>query len=172
MKSIYLGRVETHYAYPPSPDSPTGLGSSRPLPLLHRLRTLQGELSALEIELADPSNPLLVKEIEDDNVDPGELIRGLVDVKARLEKIRKGREGRGKLVNAVLHQERDSEAPDDKDQAKDGVDSDKQGVAGTKPQIKSMLDLDRRVGELEKVIGSSSATPDEVGHPLLHQTFM
>ena len=163
--------MQTHYAYPPSPtlsNSPTGLGSSRSLPLLHRLRTLQGEISALETELADPSNPLLVKEIEDDHVDPGELIRGLADVKARLEKIRKEREGRGKLVNAVLHQAKDFEAPDVKDQVKDDVDSEKQDVAGSNPQMKIMLDFDRRVGGLEKVIGSSSATPDEVGRPLLH----
>lgn len=139
---------------------------------MHRLRTLQGEISALETELADPSNPLLAKEIEDDNVDPGELIRGLVDVKARLEKIRKEREGRGKLVNAVLHQAKDSEAPDDKDEGKDDVNSEKEDIAGSKPQMKNMLDLDRRVGELEKVIGSSGATPDEVGRPLLHRTFL
>jgi len=108
--------------------------------------------------LADPSNPLLHKEREEDNVDPGELIRGLVDVRGRLEKIRKRKEGRGKLVEVVLGE---GEA------AEDGTEEwDKEGKidkkAKEKPDIRSVVEMDRRVGELEKLVGSSSASLDEV----------
>ena len=86
------------YAYPPSPEgSPLLLdptSGTRPIPLSQRLRALQNELLALENELADPANPLLQKEREEEHVDPGELIRGLVDVRTRLDKIKKGKEGR------------------------------------------------------------------------------
>jgi nuclear migration protein JNM1 len=97
------GRAKSQYVYPPSPSSPTDSQNIlRPVPLSHRLRSLQTELSALEHELADPSNPLIQREREEENVDPGELIRGLVDVRTRLDKIRKVKEGRARLVGAVL----------------------------------------------------------------------
>lgn len=130
----------------------------RSIPLSHRLRVLQSEISALEDELADPSNPLLVKEKEDDNIDPGELIRGLVDVRARLDKMRKGREGREKLVNVVL--ESDPESSGDEEKGERITDTEKQD--NKKSDIRGISEIDRRVGELEKLVGSSSAALDEV----------
>ncbi|KAJ7733110.1 Dynamitin-domain-containing protein [Mycena olivaceomarginata] len=124
-------RPRTHYAYPPSPTDP--------LPNRARLRMLQAEVLALETELADPANPLLFKEREEDSVDPGELIRGLVDVRGKLDKIRQGREGRGRLVGVILGQD-DDKGPE------------------IKPPTSAM---DRRVGELEKLVGSSTAALDE-----------
>src|SRR5258708_4155814 len=98
-----IGRSRLLYAYPSSSSSsrsssPEGrpAQTQKPIPLSQRLRALQTELTALEHELADPSNPLLHKEREE-SVDPGELIKGLVDVRGRLDKIRKDKEGRGKL---------------------------------------------------------------------------
>ncbi|KAJ7287720.1 Dynamitin-domain-containing protein [Mycena rebaudengoi] len=126
-------RPRTHYAYPPSPTDPTSPvepSTSRPVPLSQRLRALQAEITSLETELSDPANPLLYKEREEDTVDPGELIRGLVDVRGRLDKIRKDKEGRGRLE------------------------------AG-KPNVRSIVEMDRRVGELEKLVGSSTAALDE-----------
>jgi nuclear migration protein JNM1 len=125
------------------------------------LRALQTELSALETELADPSNPLLQKGKEDDAIDPGELIRGLVDVRGRLEKIRKDKQGRGKLVGVVLgdHDDRGTDA-----KLKRGGDSTLAKVddnAG-KSDARSIVEMDHRVGELEKLLGSSSVTLDEV----------
>lgn len=129
------------------------------------MRTLQTELSALESELADPSNPLLQKGKEDDAIDPGELIRGLVDVRGRLQKIRKDKQGRGKLVNLVLG-ERDSHGAHDSSQNNvnravhstvNKVD-DKVG----KSDARSIVEIDRRVGELEKLLGSASVVLDEV----------
>lgn len=166
-------RPRTHYAYPPSPtspSSPTGTSAnSRPVPLSQRLRALQSELAALETELADPSNPRLAKEREDDNVDPGELIRGLVDVRGRLEKIRKGKEGRGRLVGVVLGEAEDVKAAEaslsvvvtpakDADSKKDHVED-----VSAKSDMQNIVEMDRRVGELERLVGSSSAALDEVG---------
>ncbi|KAG5650195.1 hypothetical protein H0H81_000354 [Sphagnurus paluster] len=157
-------RTRTLYAYPPSrSSSPEEPANARPLPLAHRLRNLQNELAALETELADPSNPVLAKEREVDNVDPGELIRGLVDVRGRLDKIRKEKEGRAKLLGAVMGDSRevgsdDEEAREKKsgEQAKGTGDE-----AAGKPEVKSIVEMDRRVGELEKLVGSSSAALDE-----------
>lgn len=122
---------------------------------------MQSELASLEVELADPSNPLLAREREEDNVDPGELIRGLVDVRGRLEKISKGKEGRGRLVNAVMG---DGDVrPNDKDGASEGAETDKAEAGNANaPDARSVIEMDRRVGELEKLVGSSNTALDEV----------
>jgi nuclear migration protein JNM1 len=135
------------------------------------LRSLQNELAALETELADPSNPLLAKEREEDNVDPGELIRGLVDVRGRLERISKGKEGRGRLVNVVMGNGEIDIAGDGKKMV-DGIqkggggrksgDGKKDHEKGQAPDIRTIVEMDRRVGELEKLVGSSSTALDEV----------
>ena len=164
-------RSRARYAYPPSPDSPPpGGGSShassdptnpRPVPLSHRLRALQAELAALELELADPSNPLLSQEREEHNVDPGELIRGLVDVRGRLERIRKGKEGRGKLVGMVAALGETGSSETRSVTGRSGrktktVDDD------DVPDVRSVVEMDRRVGDLEKLVGSSGAALDDV----------
>ena len=160
-------RSRTRYAYPPSPDSPTttGVGGDptnhepRPVPLSHRLRALQAELAALELEIADPSNPLLLREREENHVDPGELIRGLVDVRGRLDKIRKGKEGRGKLVGMVAALGEGGETNKTTTTTSQSTTS---SSKSTIPDIQSIVDLDRRMGELEKLVGSSSAALDDV----------
>lgn len=141
-----------------SPLDPSG--ATKPVPLSHRLRALQIELTALESELADPSNPLLHKEREEENVDAGELIRGLVDVRSRLDKIRKGKEGRARLVGAVLDDSLDSKVLDKEEQNQASYNP----TSKTQPttEMQSLVDLDQRVGELEHLIGSSSMTLDEV----------
>lgn len=101
---------------------------------------------------------------EEDAIDPGELIRGLVDVRGRLEKIRKDKQGRGKLVGVVLGErdDRETQGPDESTQAmvKRGTDP-IVGKAATS-DARSIVEMDRRVGELEKLLGSSSVTLDEV----------
>lgn len=121
---------------------------------------LQQELSALETELADPSNPQLHKERVEDNVDPGELIRGLVDVRGRLDKIRKEKEGRGRLVNVVLGNGEviGGQSEDEKEDHKKVHDT----KHGKEPEVRNIVEMDRRVGELEKLVGSSTAALDEV----------
>ncbi|KAH9945644.1 hypothetical protein B0H21DRAFT_744028 [Amylocystis lapponica] len=166
-------RPRIQYTYPPSPTSNTSPSSSPvstpAIPLSQRLRLLQTELAALETELADPSNPLLHKEKESGHVDPGELIRGMVDVKGRLDKISKVKEGRGKLVSVVLGEEGgqygSGEDGKDKEKIGRGKFEGKNGAADDKtktPDVKDIAEMDRRVGELEKVVGSSSTALDEL----------
>jgi len=91
--------------------------------------------------------------------DPGELLRGLVDVRGRLEKISGTKTGRGKLVNAVIDGGRPSlpEAnPTDSTSVGKGAERE------VSPQ--DLAELDERVGELESVIGSSTTSLDEVGY--------
>jgi nuclear migration protein JNM1 len=118
---------------------------------------LQTELAALEVELADPSNPLLHRESEPGYVDPGELIRGLVDIKGRLEKITKAKEGRGRLVNVVMDEDPDPEPVTADTNAK--LSEEKKPA-----DVRSIAELDSRVGELETVVGASSTTLDEVSY--------
>jgi nuclear migration protein JNM1 len=131
---------------------------SRNPPLSQRLRALQSELASLEEELSDPSNPLLQKERDVESLDPGELIRGLVDVRGRLEKIRKEKEGRSRLVGVIIG---DAGSVDRGEQ-----DKENQRIEDTKSSsdktLHTVVDMDRRVGELEKLVGASSATLDEV----------
>ncbi|KAG6906219.1 hypothetical protein DXG01_015158 [Tephrocybe rancida] len=139
----------TQYTSSPSPP-PTRAG------LPTRLHALQAELVSLEAELADPSNPAL----QASGVDAGELIRGLVDVRGRLERIKKGKEGRGRLVGAVLAEDvEEDESALEKEKDKEETNS-KEEAAG-KPDARNVAEMDRRVGELEKLVGSSSASLDD-----------
>ncbi|TFY69522.1 hypothetical protein EVG20_g3122 [Dentipellis fragilis] len=154
-------RDRSIYQYPrsrtpsPSPSHPPSLSG--------RLRLLQAELASLETELGDPSNPLLQKEREEEHVDPGELIKGLVDVKSRLEKFSVNKEGRVRLVNEVLKEESAEglvapEPESKKEESKETSTEDKEPVKTT---LRDTADMDRRVGELEKLVGSASASLDE-----------
>ncbi|KIK39224.1 hypothetical protein CY34DRAFT_808523 [Suillus luteus UH-Slu-Lm8-n1] len=149
-------RQESRFVYPPSPTSSSSRSPSpsrRPLPA--RLRALQAELAALEGEVADPSNPALKAE----GVDAGEMIRGLVDVRRRLEKVRMGREGRGRLVGVVLGDGGREDGEEDVELSVDDKvkESKVQGV----PEVRGVAEMDKRVGELEKLVGSVGATLDE-----------
>ena len=152
-------RARTRYAYPPSPTSsnPSESPTRGSPPLSYRLQALQAELSALEADISDPTNPILV-DGQRSGIDPGELLRGLVDVRGRLEKINGTKTGRGKFVNAVIDGGRpgllDANQPES---TSVGKEPEKQ----VEPQ--DLAKLDERVGELESVIGSSTASLDEVG---------
>ncbi|KIY44567.1 hypothetical protein FISHEDRAFT_51219 [Fistulina hepatica ATCC 64428] len=162
----------SYYAYPSSPTSEPseGLSVSRSAPLPVRLRALKAELAALESELADPTNPALFSNEEEKSlakpVDPGELIRGLVDVRARLDKIRKDKEGRGRLVGAILADDMavngtgpDHASPPEK-LAESGEDAKSVGIDDS-TKMRAFAEVDRRVGELERLVGSSSVILDE-----------
>lgn len=95
------------------------------------------------------------------------MIRGLVDVRRRLEKVRRGREGRGRLVGVVVGEGEDSDMGGN-GQGKDEEDDHETVKGGTVkgsgdvPEARSIVEMDKRVGELEKLVGSVSATLDEV----------
>ncbi|KAH9894900.1 hypothetical protein C8Q73DRAFT_645251 [Cubamyces lactineus] len=170
-------RPKVQYVYPPSPSPDEESRSASPthssIPLSTRLRLLQAEVAALEVELSDPTNPLLRKEKEAGHADPGELIRGMVDVKRRIEKISKAREGRGKLVSVVLgesdtedvvHEVKPLQEVSKKEESTKGEQpvTGPAGGKGKTPEVRDIAEMDRRVGELEKLVGSSSATLDEL----------
>ncbi|THH07761.1 hypothetical protein EW145_g3162 [Phellinidium pouzarii] len=166
-------RLRSIYAYPPSsPPSPSSPSHARPLAT--RMRTLQAELDSLEAELADPSNPLLHgDEHGGAQIDPGELMRGLVDVRGRLDKVKKAKEGRGRLVGVILNRDKEVEGlkrdlnrarSKDAAQSKDvepGEGKDKTEAKDDEEDNVALAELDRRVGELEDLIGSSSVALDE-----------
>ncbi|TEB37552.1 hypothetical protein FA13DRAFT_1726667 [Coprinellus micaceus] len=144
------------YTYPDSddPSSPVdATGEPKPLPLSQRLRALQAELASLENELSDPSNPLLEKEREESNVDPGELLRGLVDVRSRLDKIVKEKEGRARLVGNILHEDQQPSKERGKTQGPNRNQA--------KSAVQNLVGVDRRVEELEKLVGSSNTGLDD-----------
>lgn len=113
---------------------------------------LQHEVASLEAELSDPSNPLLHGD-SGETVDPGVLMKGLVDVRSRLEKVSKAKDGRGRLVDRVLGTTEGSIS---------------QPVLGDKEETReqsdppSISEMDRRVGDLESLVGSSGTILDEV----------
>ncbi|KAI6000715.1 Dynamitin-domain-containing protein [Pisolithus albus] len=170
-------RQRTRYTYPPSPSSSRSRSTSRSssptrhLSLPARLRVLQAELAALEAELADPSNPALQAREKGGNVvDPGEMIMGLVDVRERLEKVRNAKEGRGKLVSVVMGEKhrgggaegrghQGSPERNERNMSKVGHVKGKDGSVAFETQ--SITEMDKRVGELEKLIGSVNVTLDE-----------
>jgi nuclear migration protein JNM1 len=110
--------------------------------------------------LADPSNPLIQKERDEENVEPGELIRGLVDVRSRLDRIKKGKEGRAKLVGVVLDSGVTSKEISKTQEISAVVEAAE--AIPNKSEMRTMVDIDRRMGELENLVGSSSTSLDEV----------
>lgn len=125
------------------------------MPLSRRLKSLQAELASLESELADPSNHSL----QEPTIDPGELLRGLVDVRGRLEKIKQGTEGRGKLVSVVLGQKSGNVLPSGGEALVNANEVNDKPISG---DVRDLVEMDKRVAELEKLVGTSTTAVDEV----------
>lgn len=140
------------YAYPPSPSSDDDASPVRVPPLSQRLRALQHEVASLEAELSDPSNPLLHGD-GGEAVDPGVLMKGLVDVRGRLDKVSRTKDGRGRLVERVV---RATEGPS----SSVAIPDEKKGAES--PEVHDISEIHRRIGELENIVGSSGTTLDEV----------
>jgi nuclear migration protein JNM1 len=163
------GTRERHlYAYPPSrTPSPT---PTHPPSLALRLKLLQSEVTSLETELADPTNPLLARDREQSQVDPGQLLKGLVDVKARLSKFSSSHEGRVRLVQDVLQDHPPQAAPTTEtvlEKNENGFSKEAKEPPKSLETAKDFAEIDRRVGELERLIGSASTSLDEVCLPLI-----
>lgn len=155
------------------------------LSLAERLANLKAELATLESELIDvhqqespaaeeDEGAVLVesekaKKIEHSrgHVEPGELIQEVVDVKARLEKIGKLKEvrtGREKLVNAVLQGvgERGGSTTLDEEKPENETEKTTKEDAAVRMEVRDIAEMDRRLGELERAVGSVSTSADEV----------
>jgi nuclear migration protein JNM1 len=131
---------------------------------------LQSELASLETELADPGSSLLARDHEQSHIDPGDLLKGLVDVKARLAKFSIGHEGRVRLVQGVLQDPPpvDHAAETTPEKSGNRVSKEGQGPHKSLENAKDVAEIDRRVGELERLIGSASTSLDDV-RPLFLQ---
>ncbi|KAG8853511.1 hypothetical protein FRB96_008113 [Tulasnella sp. 330] len=161
---------KTVYTFPPSPGesrspSPTDPESSttRVPPLRARLRALQHELSALESELSDPSNPLLLEDADGTKVDTAEMLKGLLEVRGRLKGINGGYSGiqRQELVKRATSMGKSKahiQARPVTPEKQIGSSGKSAAVAG---EMKTLKDMDQRVAELEKLIGANNATIDE-----------
>jgi nuclear migration protein JNM1 len=151
------------YAYPPSrTPSPT---PTHPPSLALRLKLLQSEIASLETELADPANPLLAWDREQSQIDPGQLLKGLVDIKARLAKFSASHEGRVRLVQGVLQDHPPQAVPTTEvvpEKNGSGVNKEAKEPYKSSETAKDFAEIDRRVGELERLIGSASTSLDEV----------
>jgi len=78
-------------------------------------------------------------------------------VRTRLDKIRKVKEGRARLVGAVLEGDH---LPKDQGNKK-WEEEDKETAMDNKLGMQTMISIDRRVRELETIIGSSTMSLDE-----------
>lgn len=162
--NLWIARHRTRYAYPPSStqsdSSSADEETSRPIPLSRRLKGLQAELSSLEAELVDPSSPLFLND-EVNDANPGELLRGLVDVRGRLNQISRSAEGRGKLVKSILSQQQLGSIRLSKGEETTSFENEmsETRVAG---DIHNLVEMDRRVAGLERLLGTSTTAVDEV----------
>lgn len=147
-------RKRTAFTYPPSPTSPSA--PEHAAPLSQRLHALRAELASLEVEFADPANPLLLA----GDADPGEMIRDLVNVRSRLERLSSRKEGRERFLELISIQTNTvptpALAPEEHSMkianGRRDIDND----------MSTMAQMDKRVGELERIVGSSSKLVDEV----------
>ncbi|KAJ3807051.1 Dynamitin-domain-containing protein [Lentinula aff. lateritia] len=158
-------RHRTRYAYPPSAtqsgSSSADEETSRPIPLSRRLKGLQAELSSLEAELVDPSSPLFLND-EVNDANPGELLRGLVDVRGRVNQISRSTEGRGKLVKSILSQQQLGSIRLSKgEEPKPTLIEDEMNETRVAGDIHNLVEMDRRVAELERLLGTSTTAVDE-----------
>lgn len=150
-------RDRSLYKYPSTrSESPS---PSHPPSLAVRLRLLQAEIASLETELSDPSNSTV--QTEEGHVDPGELIQSLVDVKSRLEKFNTKQDGRSKLVKEVLKEE-PAKDEDKEGEVNDSARKEGDDEAKSKSEVQDLAAIDRRLGEIEKLVGSASTSIDEV----------
>jgi len=152
--------ARTMYTYPPSPndsDDDYPPAHAATLPFSARLRFLHQELATLEAELAKAN---VMSSEKEKQKDAGQMIEGLKDVKSRLEMIGKtrGKEGRGRLVEAIQSGVvRDGGLGHSRGASLGGKKDEKE-----REREKEITELDQRLGELERLVGSSSAALDEV----------
>jgi nuclear migration protein JNM1 len=118
--------------------------------LSRRLSDLRAQVATLEAELNDPLNP----ELQAEDINAGELMRSLIEVRMRLEKIGNRKEGRGRLVDIVTSEAR---SPQAMSPVISSVQKGPQGRDSAQLEL-----LDRRVRELENLVGSSATTLDDV----------
>ncbi|KAF7790266.1 hypothetical protein EIP86_001220 [Pleurotus ostreatoroseus] len=139
------------------------LSSNSASSVSHRLRRLKAELALLE---ADASTA----PVDTDGAEATELIRDIVDAKSRLEKIGKEREGRSRLVNVVVQETPGTAVKEKEEPEKSAEDNETDKATSATTQgangdatlsVRDIAEMDKRVGELEKIVGASTTAVDE-----------
>lgn len=182
---------EIHHTLPPQHHPLHHHQRSHASSLAQRLTNLKAELAALEAELGEEQKqeaasgadeddePVdVAAEVEDSpkpegskpkkgshgHVEPGQLIKEVVDVKARLEKIGKlkdGKTGREKLVSAVLQGVGERATSKEDASVQESPKDEEKESTPLKLEVRDIAEMDRRLGELERAVGASSTTVDE-----------
>ena len=129
------------------------------------MERLKADLAALESEVADSQKAENAEGAEE--LGAGELISEVADVKSRLEKIGKmkgtvHKTGREKLVDAMVQDEAERERKVIKKAMEKAAVGDNEEEKKSKFEVKDVAEMDRRLGELEKAVGASSAVVDDV----------
>jgi len=86
--------------------------------------------------------------------DPGVLMKGLLDVRSRLEKVTKTKEGRGKLVERIIKA--------DEEVSRQEIPPTDSKPALVDHEVPDLSVIDKRLGQLESLVGASGTTLDEV----------
>jgi hypothetical protein len=157
MPLLKIAPARTRYTYPPSPDSDQGDVSPSKTPA-QRLRALQAELAALEAEVA--ASPEQAEESEEENAQ--DLLRGLVNVRERIEQVHLARKGRGAILVKTVDEEPPLAEKDDQAEIKGEHETGESSKEVQPGGVRDLADIDRRVGTLEELVGSASAALDEV----------
>ncbi|CAE6416112.1 unnamed protein product [Rhizoctonia solani] len=135
------------YSYPDSSysSSRSPSPSRSNLPLSQRIELMKSDLAQLEAEAAGDTDP---------KDEPTELIRELSDMRGRLA----GIGSRARLINAMNNSK-------PKEKAKPETDAPTENVVQqseiSRAQGGGVVDMDRRIAQLEKLIGASGTSLDE-----------
>ncbi|KZT43666.1 hypothetical protein SISSUDRAFT_997393 [Sistotremastrum suecicum HHB10207 ss-3] len=135
------------YAYTPSTSY-----SAAPPPFSQRLHSLKHELAALEAE----AQSSLTSSPQDEEPNSAELVRELADMRTRLERVGTSADARKKTPNGAT-----SKASHTESLRAQTVSVDDTGHERKVKDVQAVSDIDKRLGELEKILGSSALTLDE-----------
>lgn len=162
LMSLLSGRERVLYSY--SASSPSSSRSPSPskshLPLSERIAAMKQNLAILEAEAAHDAG---------ENDEPTELMRELSGMRGRLA----GVSGRSRLISAVVNGKQKAKLGDAGDSQTQNV-----GTHDAEPRVRQeavrvnesngtdgghgVVDMDKRIAQLEKLIGSSGTSLDEV----------
>lgn len=167
---MIIGRFRDVYSYSASPSrSRTPSPSSKSKrPLSSRLDSLRRQVEAIEAELSNTSN---LHQDDAKETDPTAIMRGLVEIRGKLEGLGSSASTGGTGTNALNRaldsvrakpttEQPSSPGTDNAPKETDSLADKNQPEKASETKI--LAELDQRLVELEKVVGASNATLDEV----------
>ncbi|KDN41384.1 hypothetical protein RSAG8_07499, partial [Rhizoctonia solani AG-8 WAC10335] len=138
------------YSYPDSSysSSRSPSPSRSNLPLSRRIELMKSDLAQLEAEAAGDTDP---------KDEPTELIRELSDMRGRLA----GIGSRARLINAMVNSKTKDKATPESDAPTQNVGNQRVEPEISRAHSGGVVDMDRRIAQLEKLIGASGTSLDE-----------